>query len=155
MSLVKSIINYTMWANDTIWRITEKLTEEEFSRVFDETGGSIQSRYIHLAEDTWEWYHDWHGEEPEEPDFLGMSRDKLYRFMMDYVAKWKSLIDTQSVDSFEDERNGKVVTLALNEMIFHLANHHTYHRGQIVMGLRLLGKTVEMTDYVPYRFKTA
>lgn len=154
MSLVKSIINYTMWANDTIWRITEKLTDEEISRDFDKTGGSIRLRYIHLAEDTWEWYHDWHGEEPEEPDFLGMTRGELYKFMMDYIMKWRSLIDEQTVNSFKDERNGKVVTFTLDEMIFHLVNHHTYHRGQIVMGLRLLGKNVEMTDYVPYRFKT-
>jgi len=144
-----------MWANDTLWRITEKLTDEEFSRDFDKTGGSIRRRYIHLAEDTWEWYHDWHDEEPEEPDFLEMARGELYKFMMDYIMKWRNLIDEQTVNYFKDERNGKVVTLKLDEMIFHLANHHTYHRGQIVMGLRLLGKNVEMTDYVPYRFKTA
>ncbi|MDH4212450.1 MAG: DinB family protein [Candidatus Thorarchaeota archaeon] len=155
MSFVKSIINYTMWANDTIWRITEKLTDEEFSRDFDKAGGSIRLRYIHLAEDTWEWYHDWHCEEPEEPDFSEMTRGELYKFTMDYIMKWRSLIDELTVNSFKDERNGKVVIVTLDEMIFHLANHHTYHRGQIVMGLRLLGKNVEMTDYVPYRFKTA
>ena len=150
MSLVKSIINYVMWANDTIWKIAEQLTDEEFNRDFSETVGSIQRRYIHLAEDTWEWYHDWHG---EEPDFLGMTRDELYHFMMDYVMKWRSLIDEHTVDSFKDERNGKVATITLDEMLFHLANHHTYHRGQIVMGLRLLGKNAQMTDYVPYRFE--
>ncbi|MFW9960488.1 MAG: DinB family protein [Candidatus Thorarchaeota archaeon] len=153
MSLLKSIINYTIWANNTIWRITEKLTKEEFSRDFDKTGGSIRRRYIHLAEDTCEWYHDWHSENPKKPDFLGMTRNDLYKFMMDYIMKWRNLIDEQTVNSFKDERNGKVVTITLDEMIFHLANHHTYHRGQIVMGLRLLGKNVEMTDYVPYRFK--
>ncbi|MFW9891673.1 MAG: DinB family protein, partial [Candidatus Thorarchaeota archaeon] len=66
---MEKLANYLQWANDTIWEIVETLSEEEFSRILYESGGSIHSRYIHLAEDTWEWYHDWHGESPEEPDF--------------------------------------------------------------------------------------
>ena len=155
MSLVRTIIEYAIWANDIIWKIVEKLTDEEFYRVLDEGAGSIHLRYVHLAEDTWEWFHDWLSEEPEKPDFLGMTRSGLYLFMMDYIMKWRELIDERTVDSFMDERNGKIVTIKFDEMIFHLANHHTYHRGQIVMGLRLLGKDVQMTDYVPYRFETA
>jgi uncharacterized damage-inducible protein DinB len=41
--------------------------------------------------------------------------------------------------------------MTFDEILFHLVNHATYHRGQIVMGLRILGKDVVMTDYVPYR----
>jgi uncharacterized damage-inducible protein DinB len=40
-------------------------------------------------------------------------------------------------------------------MIFHLVNHYTYHRGQIVMGPRILVENVQMTDYVPYRLNTS
>jgi uncharacterized damage-inducible protein DinB len=59
------------------------------------------------------------------------------------------------MEHFNKEHNGKIVTIDLDEMIFHLVNHYTYHRGQIVMGLRILGENVQMTDYVPYRLNTS
>lgn len=154
MALLEKLANYLQWANDTIWEIVETLSEEEFSRILYESGGSIRSRYIHLAEDTWEWYHDWHGESPEEPDFQSMTRTELYDFIKSYTAKWISLIDERTINEFNDERAGKVLTLKFDEMFFHMVNHFTYHRGQIVMSLRLLGKEVPMTDYVPHRFST-
>jgi uncharacterized damage-inducible protein DinB len=155
MSLAKFIIEYVIWANDIVWKIVDDLTDERFRQVLGEGAGSIQSRYVHLAEDAWEWYHDWHDEEPEEPDFLGMTREELYFFLTDYMMKWKRLINERTVDTFREERDGKIVSIGFDEMLFHLVNHHAYHRGQIVMGLRLLGKTVQITDYVPCKLETA
>ncbi len=152
MTLLVKLSNYLIWANDTIWEIVEDLSDEEFNRTLYETGGSIHSRYIHLAQDSWEWFHDWHNEEPEEPDFLNMTRKELYHFITEYTEKWISLIEKRTVNEYRDERAGKVLTLQFDEMFFHVVNHYTYHRGQIVMSIRLLGKKVPMTDYVPHRF---
>lgn len=154
MILLVKLSKYLTWANDTIWKIVEDLSDEEFDRTLYETGGSIHRRYIHLAQDTWEWFHDWHGEEPQEPDFLNMTRNELYQFITEYTGKWNNLIDERTVDEYRDERAGKVLTLQFDEMFFHMVNHFTYHRGQIVMCLKLLGKEVSMTDYVPHRFST-
>ena len=143
-----------MWANSSIWKIVENLTDEEYERILADRAGSIQNRYVHLAEDTWEWFHDWHDESPREPDFMIMNRNELYLFIEDYVRKWQTLVERKTVDEFMDERAGKKVSIKFDEIIFHLANHFTYHRGQIAMGLRILGKDVPMTDYVPYRFST-
>ncbi|MFW9789483.1 MAG: DinB family protein [Candidatus Thorarchaeota archaeon] len=154
MALVERMVGYLTWANSSIWGIVKNLSDEEFERTLSEGAGSIRRRYIHLAEDTWEWFHDWHGEEPREPSFQSMTRNQLYQFIDDYLGKWGSLIEERSVDEFADERKGKKVVISFEEMIFHLVNHFTYHRGQIVMGLKILGKDVPMTDYVPYRFFT-
>ncbi len=155
MFLLDRLPSYLNWANNVIWEIVETLTDDEFTRPLAEDVGSIHRRYIHLAQDTWEWFHDWHSEEPQEPDFQSMTRDELYQFIVFYLKKWQSLIEERTVDLFTDERAGKTVVITFNEMFFHLVNHFTYHRGQIVMGLKMLGKDVVMTDYVPYRFSTA
>ncbi|MHA2200758.1 MAG: DinB family protein [Candidatus Thorarchaeota archaeon] len=152
MTLLMKLARYLTWANDTIWEIVKSLSDEEFNRTLYETGGSLHIRYIHLAQDTWEWYHDWHGEEPNEPDFQGMTRSELYEFITEYVEKWINLIEERSVNEFRGERAGKVLTVQFDEMFFHLVNHYTYHRGQIAMSLKLLGKHTSMTDYVPHRF---
>lgn len=152
MTLLEEMAGYLTWANASIWRIVETLSNEEYEQTLAEGAGSIHRRYVHLAEDTWEWFHDWHGEEPQEPDFQSMTRDDLNQFMVDYLKKWQSLIAKRTVDEFNDEREGRTVVIKFDEMFFHMVNHFTYHRGQIVMGLKMLGKEVPMTDYVPYRF---
>jgi len=152
MTLLTKLADYLVWANDIIWENVKNLSDEEFKRPMYDNGGSVHLRYVHLAEDTWEWFHDWHSETPAEPDFLGMDRDELYSFITSYVRKWLGLIKERSVDEFQDERAGKVLKLQFDEMLFHMVNHFTYHRGQIVMALKMLGKDVPMTDYVPHRF---
>jgi uncharacterized damage-inducible protein DinB len=152
MLSIEQLAGYLTWANATIWKKVQILSDDEFTLTLADNAGSIHGRYIHLAEDIWEWFHDWHDEEPERPNFRNMSRDELYQFIAEYSMKWSSLIKQRSIDEFTDERAGKTVVITFDEMFFHLVNHFTYHRGQIVMGLRMLGKEVPMTDYVPYRF---
>lgn len=154
MFLIEQLAGYLTWANMTIWKKVQTLSDDEFTMALADNAGSIHSRYIHLAEDTWEWFHDWHNEEPERPNFQNMSRDELYQFITEYSTRWSSLIEQRPIDEFTDERAGKTVVITFDEMFFHLVNHFTYHRGQIVMGLRMLGKEVPMTDYVPYRLST-
>jgi len=152
MTLLEEMAGYLTWANTSIWKIVETLNDDEYRQDLTEGAGSIQRRYVHLAVDTWEWFHDWHGEEPQEPDFQSMTRNELYQFVVDYLKRWQGLIEERTVDEFKDEREGRTVVIKFDEMFFHMVNHFTYHRGQIVMGLKMLGKEVPMTDYVPYRF---
>jgi uncharacterized damage-inducible protein DinB len=152
MALVERMAGYLTWANSSIWDIVETISDEEYERTLADGAGSVCRRYIHLAEDTWEWFHDWHGDEPREPDFQSMTRDELNQFIMEYLRKWLGLIEERTLDEFTDERDGQTVVIEFDEMFFHLVNHFTYHRGQIVMALRMLGKEVPMTDYAPYRF---
>ena len=154
MTLLEEMAGYLTWANTSIWKIVEALNDDEYRQDLTEGAGSIQRRYVHLAMDTWEWFHDWHGEKPQEPDFQSMTRKELYQFVVDYLKRWQDLIEERTIDEFKDERDGRTVVIKFDEMFFHMVNHFTYHRGQIVMGLKILGKEVPMTDYVPYRFST-
>ena len=156
MNIEKRITNYLSWADNAIWVIVSELSEDEFSKQIGENGRSIKQRYIHLAEDSWEWYHDWIEDNPsDEPNFDEMSREDLFQHIMKYNKLWADLAEKRAVESLEISRKDVSITLSLEEIIFHIANHATYHRGQIVMGLRMLGKEVHMTDYVPFRFFAA
>jgi uncharacterized damage-inducible protein DinB len=156
MNLLERMGQYLIWADKTVWGIVQGLSDEEFDRPLGEGGGSIRKRYIHLAGDTWEWFHDWVDKSPEdEPEFDEMSRNVLFEFLSDYVNRFLKMIDDRVVEKITFDSKGKDITISFDEILFHLVNHATYHRGQIVMGLRLLDKDVQMTDYVPYRIATA
>ncbi|MHA1908051.1 MAG: DinB family protein [Candidatus Thorarchaeota archaeon] len=153
--LLDGIVKYWQWADNSAWNLVKELTEEEFNRNFGEFGHSLRIRYIHLAEDTWEWYTDWTGAEiSEEPDFDAMSREELFEFISEYNQKWENLLTTDKNKTIRVGRGDTMVTITLSQILFHMNNHATYHRGQIMMSLRLLGKETQMTDYVPFRIKT-
>ncbi|MFW9886789.1 MAG: DinB family protein [Candidatus Thorarchaeota archaeon] len=152
MNLLERMGQYLIWADKTMWDIVQGLSDEEFDRSFGEGGGSIRKRYLHLAQDTWEWYNDWIDKEPNDtPDFDGMNRDALFKFLTEYINRFLKMIDDTVVDKITFESEGKRITIRFEEILFHLVNHAAYHRGQIAIALRLLGKEVQMTDYVPYR----
>ncbi|MHA2378746.1 MAG: DinB family protein [Candidatus Thorarchaeota archaeon] len=156
MELLKRLGQYLLWADNSVWDVVKTLTDDEFIQSPGENMRSIRDRYVHLAQDTWEWYHDWTGEKPgDEPNLKQMTRDELFEFIVAYDRKLVGLIETRSIDNLEFDADGKKINLRFDEFLFHMVNHATYHRGQIVAGLRVLGKETRMTDYVPFRIATA
>lgn len=156
MALLERMSKYIRWADSKIWDIVASLNENEYSRDLGENIGSIKRRYIHLAEDYREWYYDWIGQDPgEKPDFITMKRDELFKSIQQYTKKFIEMIENRAIESIKINVTRKEITLTFDEIFFHLVNHATYHRGQIVMALRILGKEVQMTDYVPFKIQTA
>ena len=143
--------DYTRWADKRMMHLVENLTDEEFERDVHSMGGSMRKRYVHLAKDTWEWYHDWMGLQPSsEPNFGAMKREDLHEWIREYQNRFYGLIETRIVENRKIPTANGTVTISLEEILFHLTNHATYHRGQMALGLRILGRDVWMTDYVPF-----
>ncbi|MBZ5601021.1 MAG: DinB family protein, partial [Acidobacteriia bacterium] len=46
-------------------------------------------------------------------------------------------------------------TISLAHLMQHLANHSTYHRGQVAMMLRQLGATAQGTDFAEFLLAAA
>jgi len=154
IELIERIVKYWQWADQSVWNLVQGLSDEEFTKCF-EKGPSIHQRYIHLAEDSWEWYTDWTGADiEEEPDFQAMSKEELFDFISEYNTKWEHLLQSDKIKTIEVGTIEKMIPITFPEIIFHMSNHATYHRGQIIMTLRMLGKEVQFTDYVPFKLQT-
>jgi len=148
MTLLDNLEAYWSWADTTIWNIVLGLSDEEFNRFHYDGGGSLKQRYVHLAEDLWEWYFEWIGQSPEdEADFTGMTREELNESIQKYRKLFVDIIETRSVNHIEIDTERDKLHIEFDEIFFHLVNHAT------VMGLRILGKDVVMTDYVPHRIQ--
>ena len=155
MSLLEKMAKYLRWADNRIWHIVSGLSEEEYSKDLGKNIGSLKKRYVHLAEDYLDWYNYWTGNDSEElPDFDSMDRNELFKSIQQSINKFIAMIKNPSINTIQMDGEKKV-TISFEEIFFHLVNHATYHRGQIVMALRMLDKDVQMTDYVPYRVQTA
>jgi len=116
-----------MWANQVVWDLVSDLSDEEFERPLGEYVGSIRSRYV---------------------------REELFEALKNLNEKTISMLEEPVAQEHEIETKKGTMRFSIEEFFFNLANHATYHRGQIVKGLRLIGKEAVPTDYILYRIDT-
>ncbi|MCJ7818002.1 MAG: hypothetical protein MUP60_04055 [Candidatus Thorarchaeota archaeon] len=84
-----------------------------------------------------------------------MSREEAFTSVKEYSNLFTDVIEERSVNHIEMDTEITKLRVTFEEILFHLIKHATYHRGQIVMGLRIHVKDVVMTDYVPHRIQLA
>jgi len=83
-----------------------------------------------------------------------MDIEKLSLLQSDFDRKWIEMI--QMTTDFNKEityqnTKGDSYSSKLSEIIIHVANHSTYHRGQIAIDLRENGIQAASTDYIFYK----
>jgi uncharacterized damage-inducible protein DinB len=150
MSLLSGIGEYMLWADAKIWEIVKSLKDEEFSRVVSDRSGSIRERYLHMAHGHSNWYFRWIKREPEKVELEKLSRDELFSYLIRTNREIINLLQSNGSDIVQKPFRSADIPLRLEEMIFNIINHATYHRGQIVTLLRILGKDIATTDYVSF-----
>ncbi|MHA2380693.1 MAG: DinB family protein [Candidatus Thorarchaeota archaeon] len=83
-----------------------------------------------------------------------MKRDELFEELTNSNQRIIDMIQEPLNQKHEVETKKGMMPFLFEEFFFNLANHATYHRGQIVKGLRLLGMEAVPTDYILYRIDT-
>jgi len=148
---------YNHWANERVLDACTPLTAEQLNR---ELGGSFPSvwktfSHIYGAENS--WFGRWQGTPIGRPSDLGAVNDVL-----GLRQKWAALWQTQSrwlAGLTEGDvrqvlpvqfRDGTSFQQQLGATMRHCMNHSTYHRGQIINFLRMLGAQPVGTDLVTY-----
>lgn len=154
MSLLTRMSEYMLWADEKIWGYVKTLTDEEFSLVVSNQSGSIHERYLHMAQGHSQWLHLWIEKEQEKIELEKLSRNDLFSYLNSINRRIVGLAHSNDIDAIKNPFRSAETPLMLEEMIFNIINHATYHRAQIVTLLRILGKDVAMTDYVPYLLET-
>lgn len=69
-----------------------------------------------------------------------------------YTLLLLDTFDLEETRSFTySNTKGQACSNSLRDMLFHIINHATYHRGQIATEMRQCGMTPLMTDYIFYK----
>ncbi|MGH9399536.1 MAG: DinB family protein [Thermoanaerobaculia bacterium] len=146
---------YGRWARSKVLEPVASLTAEEYARPIGGSFGSVQATLAHLYGADWVWLERWQGRSPrslpasQEVPTLPALREKWQQVedgQKAFVARLTSeqLAGPLSYVNFK----GDTFTYPLGEVMIHVANHGTYHRGQVATLLRQLGKTPVSTDYL-------
>ena len=156
---IRLLYQYDRWANNRMIDAVSALTAEQYTRDLGGAFSSVRDTLVHLIAGEWGWLTYW--QEPC-PANLGEFWDRIdalfgvSTFPDAHAAqlKWAEVQKAQIdfVKSLTDESLKKTMPLrstapSLANLMQHLVNHSTYHRGQIALMLRQLGATPPATDF--------
>ena len=154
---IRQILDFHYWARDRVMRATEALSAEQYVRPMGNSFSSIRDTLNHVYYAEWVWYSRWNGVSPtafpsdDIPDLaaLRLRWSGLEGKVRAYVTG-ASATDLQRVIPYR-LMSGTEGTSPLWQMVVHVVNHATYHRGQVTTMLRQLGAApAPSTDMITY-----
>jgi uncharacterized damage-inducible protein DinB len=159
---LRTMLDYHYWARDRLLDALEPLTPDQLNRDLGSSFKSIRETIVHTYAAEWAWHSRWQGNSPtallpsdQFPDVAA-----LRRAWSQHEAEMREFLDRMGEDGvsrvFEYKLlNGQAGASPLWQMLQHVVNHASYHRGQVTTMLRQLGATpakpMDMIAY--YRIK--
>jgi uncharacterized damage-inducible protein DinB len=151
------LLDYTVWANHRVVRVAATLTLEEFRRDLGASHGGVRGTLVHTMGAEWIWLERWKGVSPthalDEGEFADiLALKERWAVVEAHRADWMSSLREDQAASVVSYRNlkGEPNAAPLWQLVQHVANHSTYHRGQVVALIRQLGGRVVATDMVAW-----
>jgi uncharacterized damage-inducible protein DinB len=150
-------IDYSIWANRRLLEAAAALPPEEWSRDFGTADGSVGGTLAHIfaAERIWLARVQ---RRPFEGPFItesDLQMNTLEREWPQVEEAWRAW-----VGSLRDEDTGAAVAYAdlrgrqwqqpLWQIVFHVVNHSTHHRGQVSGFLRAIGHKPPPLDFIAF-----
>jgi len=153
MSDVLKLIQYNTWANKRLIAQVDGLSQEQFEQEIGGSFPSLQKTIVHLLHSDWIWMHRFKG-----IPLVSVPNDWKMNTTSDIKSLWlpiqSNMEETIKNLAGEENRMLKFITkrgdhyeMTFVDAVVHIANHGTYHRGQIANMLRILGEAPEHTDY--------
>jgi uncharacterized damage-inducible protein DinB len=149
------LYDYNSWANHRTLEACAALNDEQFTRDLGSSFRSVRDTLAHICGVEWLWLERWHGRShnaiPPAADFpnLGSLRgrwDEVEQNLVDYVASLTAEDIQRTIQ--RKTTQGVPQSAPLWQMLQHLVNHGTYHRGQVATMLRQLGAKPLSTDLI-------
>jgi uncharacterized damage-inducible protein DinB len=152
---------YDRWANARVLQAAAVLSAEQFARDLGGSFRSVRDTLVHIFGGEWIWLHYWREASPSFAFLaeLRSRRDAIFNSVAvpSFAAvqnKWAEVEKEQLefVNGVTDEALVKLLPfrttkVPLAHLMQHMANHSTYHRGQVALMMRQLDAEPVATDF--------
>lgn len=156
---IRQLYEFNRWANGRILEAAAALDPEPFDRDLGSSFPSVRATLAHILGAEWIWLSRWNGTSPTAPpawplDDVASLRARWTEVEAGQAALLAALTEDR-LDQVIDYRNlaGEPYRSPLWQMLRHVVNHSSYHRGQVTTMLRQLGAAAPATDLILY-FRT-
>ena len=143
---LRTLLDYHYWARDRLLAALEPLPPEQFNRDLGNSFKSIRETVVHTYAAEWAWHSRWHGQSPTVlmtsdafPDVAA-----IRNAWTDHEKKMRAFLEglgEAGVTRVIEYKllSGQPGSSPIGQMLQHVVNHASYHRGQVTTMLRQLG----------------
>lgn len=153
---LRSHLDYTAWATHRLLDAASKLSPEELTRDFKTADKSVLDTLVHIYAADRIWLCRVRNEpratfvDPEDRDLMLLQAEwpaLLERWKL-WLRDFKDA-DATRVIAYTDTK-GRPYSQPAWQIVLHLVNHGTHHRGQVSGFLRAMGQTPPPLDLIAY-----
>ena len=144
--VLQTLVDYHYWARDRLLVAVDALTEEQLRRPLGNSFPSVFDTVVHLCGADWIWRSRWEGVSP-----MALPKPELYDDLANVRAAWHD--EERRIREIVNRLGPEGITRPIEyqgwdgrrqaqpfwQMLQHLVNHGSYHRGQVTTMLRQLG----------------
>ena len=161
---LQTMLDYHYWARDRLLDAAGNLTPEQYTRDLGSSFKSVRDTLVHTYSAEWAWHSRWRGvspashlkadDYPDVPTIRAQWAD-LERNVRGFLADLDEAGITRVIEY--KMLSGQPGATPFWQMLHHMVNHASYHRGQVTTMLRQLGaapaKSMDMIGF--YREQSA
>jgi uncharacterized damage-inducible protein DinB len=154
MNDLLELLEYHRWATNLTVNAVQILTPEQFTRDLGSSFPSVRDTLVHVFTADRAWLGRLEGQSlprANAGDFVNL--DSLLEVWEPVLMRWpnvaKSLGDPARLVEYKSFA-GDPFTNPLGQIVRHVVNHGTYHRGQVATMLRQLGAQAVSSDLISF-----
>lgn len=158
---IELLYEYDRWANNRVLQACSALSGQQFTQDLGGSFSSIRDTLVHIIAGEWGWLQYWNEPSPDSVFLANMMARRKVLFDPNRFGdldaarqKWEEVEkeQTEFVQLLTNERLEQMLPvrtthLKLIHLMQHVANHSTYHRGQISLMMRQLKIVPQATDF--------
>ena len=154
---MRQLFDYNAWANRRSLSVAAALTPEQFTEPMGSSFSSVRDTLAHIFGAEWLWLERFQGRSPSSlPDTTQYpDAATLGGQWGEFEPRLLSFVHNLTQSDLDREFEYKTLKFGvysnpLWQSMQHLANHGTYHRGQVTTMLRQHGATPVLTDLMHF-----
>jgi uncharacterized damage-inducible protein DinB len=157
LDMLRAHLDYTDWASKRLVDAASRLSPAELTKDFGTADHSVLGTLVHVYAADRAWFGRIHGNSPAR--FLDPDHDMHLAVLQNdwpaLLARWREWGATLTESSIRDQiaykfSSGESDVSPLWQIVLHVVNHGTHHRGQVSGFLRALGCTPPRNDLIAY-----
>jgi uncharacterized damage-inducible protein DinB len=158
---IQLLFEYDRWANARTLDAASTLSTEQFTRDLGGSFPSVRDTLVHIVAGEWGWLTYWKEPSPSAASLADLwercetlFHEKAFPNVTAVRRKWTE-VEKEQIEfvrrlTQEDVKRMlplRTTQLSLGQLMQHLVNHSTYHRGQVALMMRQLGAQPSATDF--------
>jgi uncharacterized damage-inducible protein DinB len=158
---IQLLFEFDRWANNRVLQAASTLSVEQFTRDLGGSFPSVRDTLLHIISAEWAWLAIWKESSLSStfvmdiwPRLGALFPLNAFPEVTAVQQRWAEIEREQLdfVNRVTNESLGRMLPvretqISLAHLMQHLANHSTYHRGQISLMMRQLAATPVATDF--------